>query len=508
MLIGSIAFSNLQRNYGTPTFICGLLVDEKKLTKLNEIKTKGVFEPQGTIMDDPFYLTKIEKEIEEYLSFVEKKVVLDFPSKDGKRILMKKGEVDEAIKIIQAKLIYGDLTILPESVKEVHLRDEIKFENQPTVIEDNQSGKLTDYFINSNLKIVIEQAPNFSKIMELARLFSWKEYIIRRRKNPLFVKQFLENNKEFKLSQYLRVSWPRSRIETYPNSYVGLPEIIVKQNQKASIIPLTLNQKISIFPFAKSCIGQFNQDSNLQICVRSKDSRCGLLLSPTNYEERCSRCRTAIDRLKFDSKSIAKLANEEDPLEGYSDAFHYVYITKFSEKLKIGRARLSRGISRLIEQSCADALVIFPILSFKDADRLEHCILDYLKEKLENLREIGIEKVSDKGFMKDKIVMIENWCQNSIKSNENVYQKILEILKQNDELKTTLEVTNQRILDLKPNWHFDKKFDFTKSSNGPVYWTKVEGEVKGIIGSLLFLENKIIDMEKMQGWLFTGEGFN
>ena len=96
----------------------------------------------------------------------------------------------------------------------------------------------------------------------------------------------------------------------------------------------------------------------------------------------------------------------------------------------------------------------------------------------------------------------------SLDSNQIIYEKILDLLNDNSELKPMLEVTNQRIVDLTPNWYLEKGINFSKFSNGPIFWTKVEGSVKGIIGNFLFLEDRIIDLEKIQGWLFTGDGFN
>lgn len=94
MLICVIAYSNLQRNYLTPAYVLGILVDESDLSKIEKIKTKEDFQPSGTFLADPYDLTEIENEITRYSHLIKNHELLSFSTSEHKPTPLKAQDLD------------------------------------------------------------------------------------------------------------------------------------------------------------------------------------------------------------------------------------------------------------------------------------------------------------------------------------------------------------------------------------------------------------------------------
>lgn len=491
--------------------MCGILIDESDLHFLEPLRAKNDFEPKGTHVIDPFDLTVINSEIEKFQPFIKNKKILQFPSKDSKRIMMKPEEINSAFTKMMDTLVHSDSRILPSHIKEVRLREQL--ETNSTVSPPDLKStnvRITDYFETNTFKICIEKESRFSKIMELARLISWNEYLAERRKSRIFIEDYLKNQNNLQISQFVKLSWPNIRLETYVDSQYVLPDVLVKKNHITRIIPLRIGNRISMVPIAKSCVGKINSEGELVDCLKSKDIRFGTLLSYTSIEDRCDKCRTAIDRIKFGKTAIKKLEDEGevDPLAGLNDALHYVYITRFANTIKVGRSRLTRGVSRLIEQGCLDAVVIHPILTYDEADKIEDDIYQHLKDNVDSLKSYEIHAVSKRGSVDDKLLMIKEWVTNKNFSNISLYHEIIRLIGENNLLVPLLYATNQNVIECKNTWRIDQSVEINKIVKLEPFWNRIEGEIKGIIGSFLFFEKSFIDLRNIQGWIFTGAGFD
>lgn len=502
LLICAIAYSNLQRGYLSPANILGILVDENNLSKISGIKTKEDFQPEGSHFD-PFDLTEIENEISKYLPTITKKEIIQISTDQFDLNPIKPTELEHAFKNIINKLIYEDISINTDDIREIRLHE--SYEETPQIID---TSSILDFFSNAKIPRINEKKPHFSNIMNLARLLAWKEYLISRRRDKRITITYLKNNVDKKFPHLINnIKWPYVRIEAFADSCVGYPELVTRVGRDIKNISIHTGMKISFFPFAKTCIGNFNTEDESHACL-SKKSPYGVVLSINSNEVRCKKCGIPADKLKFSRKGIETITvDDEDPLEMYDEEPHFIYVTRFAGNLKIGRSRLSRGISRLLEQSVADSLVIYPLVSYEQADKIESEIISCLKKHIQNLQKFGISKISDKAYFDDKIQMIKQWVLDGTIDNKELYQEVLKLLKEDTTLASLIDATDNRIINLTSNWQFDKNTDLSRINKIDSYWNYVTGEINGIIGSLVFVGSSILNIEEFQGCLFKGDGF-
>lgn len=503
MLICAIAYSNLQRGYLSPANISGILVDEVNLPKIAHIRTKEDFQPAESHLQDPFDLTEIENELSKYLPLITKKAIIQITTDQFDLNPIKPSELEQAFKNIINKLVYEDISIGPNNVREIRLHE--SHDESPLMIN---TSSILDFFSDARIPRINEKKPHFSEIMQLARLLVWKEYLVSRRRDRRITNTYLKNNPDKKFLHFINIKWPYVRIEAFANSCVGYPEMIVRTGRDVNNISLHTGMNVSFFPFAKTCVGNFNADVDSNLCLSSKKSVYGAVLSVNSNDIRCKKCGIPADKLKFNRKGIDNLTvDDQDPLEMYNEEPHFIYITRFAGNLKIGRSRLSRGITRLLEQSVSDSLIIYPILSYEQADKIESEIVNHLKKYVQNLQKFGIHSISDKARFDDKILMIKQWINEGTISNNDLYQEILKLIKENEALANILDVTDNRVINLTANWQFDKNTDLADMKKIDTYWNNITGKLNGIIGSLIFVGTSIINMEEFQGCLFKGSGF-
>ena len=524
MLVCAVAFSNIQRVYGLPCFVCAVVVDKVDLDKIQGIKKKEEFRLDGAQVEDPFDLSELENELQKHKQVINKFIVKEYESKQKRRPKKTKSQNDppnDTMTSLEIKLAYKGVinelalkeTSLMEQIKEVRLHEIYnesgisQKETLPVVITDFSVEKRED------IKIIFETKGQFTNLMELARLIATREYVVKLREITSFVRTFYNTHPfEHNICQYLHTYWPNVSLDAYTSSNVGIPSLIIKNSTQIHNVPLQLGTKISLFVFARSCIGKINPDNDSYACSGVKVRRYGQFLPLDNGETRCRLCRSGIDRLKFSRKSIKTLTEnspeEDDPLGTFADDQYYLYITRLGNKLKVGRARISRGVSRLLEQSLFDALTIYPILSYDAADSFEEEVKNVLTAHITDLGNFGIDKVYGRALKADKVETIRQWQSGTLKPNQELYQAIVKFLL-NSKVSKMLQLTNSKYINLSENWLIDNNLDLNCSKGIRLYFTKIEGKVKGIAGSLVFLDNgDYLDLEKLDGCLFRGSGFS
>ena len=148
--------------------MCGILVNECDLHTLESIRKKSDFEPKGTHTQDPFDLTAINSEIEKFYSIIKNQKILEFPSKNSKRIMMMPEEINSAFTKMMDSLLHSDSRILPSDIAEVRLREQIETNStvSPPDLKSTSNVRITDFFVTDTYKICIEKEHHFSKIMD------------------------------------------------------------------------------------------------------------------------------------------------------------------------------------------------------------------------------------------------------------------------------------------------------------------------------------------------------
>jgi hypothetical protein len=501
------------------------MADKNNLNKLTGIRRKEDFRLDGAHVEDPFNLSQLQDEIEKYSSITENITVKAFePNKLHVKDKRKSNNIfqnytmsADEVKIVYKSLI-NELAVknnaLMNQLEEIRLHevyDEIGLLEKGTL-----PVQINDFSIerNKEVAIVFEKKTEFSDLMELARLVATREYVIRRRESTSFLSTFYSTHSfGHDISQYLHTYWPNVSLDVYTRSNVGMPSIIVKNCTQIHSMPLRAGTKLSIWIFARCCIGKIDPDLEPYSCLATTVRRYGMILPLRGSEARCKKCWSGADRLKFSRKSIETMKQEksedEDPLGTFGEDQFYLYITRFANKLKVGRARMARGVSRLLEQSCFDAIAFYPILSYANADSFEERVRKILKEQLGKLEQFGIEKVYGKAYTSDKLETIRQWQTGALKSNEELYQAIIHLL-DNSELSRMLQLTNSKYVNLSDNWVFDSDVKLSNDAKEISYpFTMIEGYVRGIVGSLIFLDKgDFLDLEKLDGCLYRGGGFS
>lgn len=214
------------------------------------------------------------------------------------------------------------------------------------------------------------------------------------------------------------------------------------------------------------------------------------------------------DRLKFGIKSALRIAKDREAILGqFTDDLYYVYLSLFGRRLKVGRARLSRGIARMVEQGAADALVIFPLTSYPQADAFETEILAHLQSKLDEMSKLEIQAVSDKAYARDKLNLIMSRYDDTFDGRGQIYQEILSLLKCSESIGVKLAILQHRIISFLPNWTLPEDPNVFSKGQFQSYLTHINGTVKGVIGSILAVDDALVDLERLQGCIFRGGGF-
>lgn len=525
MLVCAAAFSNIQRVYSLPSFVCAAIVDETDLGALEGMKKKEEFRLDGRQVEDPFDLSELENEIQKHLRIIRKLVIKKYepnhptyarkakPRDDSVNNMMTSQEMRLAYKNLINELSLQDPSMI-EQIKEIRFH-EVYFESEVTQ-KEALPIEIADFYAENHkdIKIIFEAKGQFTDLMELARLVAMREYVTRRREKTSFVSTFYNAHQIGPdVSQFLHTYWPNVSLDAYTSSNVGIPSLIIKNSTEIQNVPLQLGTRVSLFIFARSCVGKIDADTDTYSCTSVKIRRYGMFLPLDGNENRCRQCRSDMDRLKFSRKAIKTLKEnsiqdeEDDPLGMFKDDQFYLYLTRFGNKLKVGRARMSRGVSRLLEQSCYDALAIYPILSYENADSFEEEVKSVLTQHIKDLSKFGIEKVYGRGVKADKIETIRLWQSRSLKPNLELYQVIVAFLL-NSDVSKMLGLTNRKYLNLSENWLFDDNLDLSHSKAINPHFRKIKGEIKGIAGSLVFLDDgDFLDLEKLDGCLFRGSGF-
>jgi len=499
------SFSNLQHSFNLPTYFVAVAVDSARKSMLENIRTKEELQEDPEYKKNIFDLSKVENEINRFNDLVIKSKVIKITKKDKKKagsdVLFILYGFLRAIQSMKS----SDLRVASEGFERCFLHVPLNLEGKELVVED------LDYFRHplSEYKPKFQRKGEFDKILELARLHVWYENLsMVRRKRPFINKQ-ITLSQNFEFFQIRKLVWNSPPIESYPNSFVGYPRIVIKTQNDMKDILLCPNNKLDIFPVVPACSG-LEKGLDIPVCLRaSLKEPFGYILSSEKFE----KCRFCTENVKgslclfqkprCDGKEM--LCNDRPFISRICHADFCIYVTLYNNKIKVGRSIKSRIIGRLIEQCAFDGFVFYPVPWLPFADYLEEKLVDLLRDNISDFKVKEVSRITEKITSKERYENIMLLYKNPDVQEKRkvVYDRIVEVLNSlgNPEA-TYLLSLEQRRVNFKKNWKAPDEMNF--DWNNFIYefrFKRIRGKVTGVIGSFIILDDKVYDTTKMEGYI-------
>jgi len=501
------SFSNVQHSFNLPTYFVAVAIESTRKCMLDNIKTKEEFQEDPEYKRNLFDLSNVENEINRFNDFVIKSKVIKLSKRDKK----KAGNdllfiFDGFLRAIQS-VKSSDLRVASEEFEKCFLHIPLNPEGKELMVED------LEYFRHplSKYKIKFQRKPEFYKILELARLCVWFENLnMVRRKRPFINKQITDSH-DIEFFQIRKLVWNSPPIESYPNSFVGYPRMVVKTKHDMKDLLIHPNKYLDIFPISPACSGQ-GRGLDVPECVRasSKEPFGAILLN--GKFEKCKFCAENMkgtlclfQKSRCDGKEMR--CGDRAFVSGVCHADFCIYVTLYNNKVKVGRSIESRIIGRLIEQCAFDALVFYPVPWLPFADYLEEKLVDVLRDNISDFKAKEVsrftEKITSEERYKNIMLLYKN--ADAQKGRDVVYNRIVEVLKSLDNPEATYILSlEQRRVNLKKNWRVSDEMNLDLNNFVHEFrFKRIKGNVTGVIGSFVLVNDKAYDTIKMEGYIVS-----
>jgi hypothetical protein len=487
----------MNRQYGLPAFFALIAVKSAETARIPKLPVESLKSNQTREGgQDPFDLTNVEQLLKPYTAIV---VASKFSR--GNKLTQRQ---DQPINDPTLRGYHGILDTFLAKDLLVSLRGAIidtcflkvptdKFGREMPLSEARTTFQSKFY----EFPVLFLRKEESQGILDLARMLARKEYLKFRRTSPAFVNRVVINNAS-KMPQFLRLMWISQRIETFADNFVGYPLLLVRRNGKVDTETIEPGEtSVSCVPVAKYCVGPgAGYDEPIAPCLQATArSPYGPPLG--DGFEKCARCG------KNDIMSLLVKGTRKTRLLEYLEAglaeriilgTYAIYATRFGNIVKIGRARETRVVSRLIEQSASDALVYYPIQSLETAATLENKLAAFLKGRLGNL------EVRTSVRSEAKVAHITEVSSQGIRYHD-LYDKINEIIRlSTDPQIRHLTLIEHRVVTLTENWVLPRAFKVTQIL-GIVPFERLQCKVTGYAGSLLITDNGLLDWDRLNGYV-------
>ena len=499
------SFSNVQHSFNLPTYFVAIAIESTRKSMLENIKTKEEIQEGPEYKRNLFDLSKVENEINRFNDFVVKSKTIKLSKKDRKKV----GNdllfiFDGFLRAIQS-VRSSDIRVASEGFEKCFLHTPLNPEGKELMVED------LDYFRHplSKYKIKFQRKPEFDKILELARLCVWFENLnMVRRKRPFINKQITHSH-DLDFFQIRKLVWNSPPIESYSNSFVGYPRMILKTKHDMKDLLIQPNEYLDIFPICPACSGH-GKGLDAPECVRASPKEpFGTILSNGKFE----KCRFCAENMKGTLCLFQKPRCDGKEMRCGDRAFvswvchadFCIYVTLYNNKVKVGRSIKSRIIGRLIEQCAFDALVFYPVPWLPFADYLEEKLVDLLRDNISDFKAMEISRITEKITSKERFKNIMLLYNNSDvqEKRDIIYDRIIEILNSlgNPEA-TYLLSLEQRKVNLKENWRMSDEMNSDHNNFVQEFqFKRIKGNVTGVIGSFVSVNDKVYDTTKMEGYI-------
>lgn len=499
------SFSNVQHSFNLPSYFVAVAIESAGKSLLENIRTKEELLEDPEYMRNPFDLSKVENEINRFNDVVIKSKVIKLTKRDRKKAGNDLSLILEGfLKAIQS-IRSADLYIASEGFEKCYLHIPLDPKGKELVVED------LDYFRHplSRYKPKFQRKGEFDKILELARLCAWFEnFNMVRRKRPFINKQIRQSH-DFEFFRVHKLVWNSPAIESYPNSFVGYPRMVVKTQHDMTGFLIRPNEYLDIFPISPACSG-VQRRLDAPECVRASSKEpFGTILSNRKFE----KCRFCMENVKGTLCLFQKprCDGREMPcgdrtfVSQVCHADFCIYVTLYNNKVKVGRSIKSRIIGRLIEQCAFDGLVFYPVPSLPFADYLEEKLVSLLKDNISHFRVEEVTRITERITSEERFRNIPLLYKNvEVQENRNMtYDRILEVLNSLDSPEATYLLSlEQRRVNLSTNWRVTDGTNLDHNNLVDEFrFKRIKGNVAGVIGSFVLVNDKAYDLTKMEGYI-------
>ena len=186
------------------------------------------------------------------------------------------------------------------------------------------------------------------------------------------------------------MSYQREYPEDFVDNFVSPPELLFRKAAKDPYRKaIKVNQTMLDFqPLARFCKGTREKGWLKECLCCSEENPYGNLVFGT---ERCPSCGKLsdyvdclIDKPKCNGLDVS--CKKTEFAGKICNGDFGVYLTRYSNTLKVGKALLCNLIPRLLDQGANSAVLLYPISNIHTTYQLEHKLRDYLQK---NIQAIG-----------------------------------------------------------------------------------------------------------------------
>lgn len=496
----ALAYSNIQGKYGLPAVVSGIVTEREYLDELEKrnlpskkllIRRKNsLYNLQSTFDDVSDYLTEYE---------IDKVRVRQNPQGDIERSYLK----------LLAILRKGHLRVISGKISSISIR----------CIEDPRTWKPVDFSDHFAQRIRSYSADiktcyrnHYDRLLEIAKILARVEYERVRSIKGEYILDLVAREKD-SLFQILKISWHSPPVDEYSNYEVGVPAIVVRKPNSSSIdfVYIQPNLKLSFSPIAKFCRGSRNGKEVVKCKRHTASNPFGQYLLGSSGEQ-CWDCR------KGHEYSLClyrkPLCNGYDVLCGKTDFagniccdLFALYVTRFSDELKIGTAFLPNVVGRLLGQGANSALIVYPIKGIMNVYLMEKFVKQYLQKQIHRFGQFGIKRVFRRTPPAEKKLQefLLNWNRDDRLLMKEIDEIIAEVTFKMDGYSISLAQAHRKICNFLQNYISPPKELHVKYMKPKPLFHPVNGVVAGIRGSFLFLgSGQVVDLKKLQGYVVKG----
>ena len=483
----AISYSNIQLTYGIPCSFVGLLLsynDNDDIPTLLTKDRKNSHESVVELLSLNHYTDLMTKynDIILYKTIVNKKVKIVDKDKKVNFIF------NNYYNVLNNIISYANNK--KYIINSCYLRVPEDYGMLYSIEDSNKS--FSSWFYNFDLQF--QDAETSNGFLDLSRALANYEYLKKRRENTIYLNNIL-NKYYAEISQFIRMKYKNPYVEEYGENFIGYPELLYRHNKEIIIKILKNDDFFYFYPIAKYCLGpSTNVDEMPPGCVTQSARRPFGTRLKTTWET-CKKCK---DKLSTYESAFTS-TNEKLGMNELFDHLYYrdylIYISIFNKNIKVGRALLTNAISRLVEQTASEAIVFYPILTFKNASIIEKGLIRYLKNNIVDYA------ITDRVKSDYKYEYIKNIIENGNNENSITYDIIFDLIRDGVLDKDINILKNKETLHLnfKKNWIIPDKIP--EKLESIFQYNELKGIINGIIGQYIIMGNIAFDFNKLNGYV-------
>ena len=492
----ALACSNLLPKYDIPAVISIVIASGGSLNDLKELKLPK----KGRLLRKKERLNELRKAFRQAEPFLED---YDFQELEPSRRSAE--EVGRAYVQLIDRLLENKLLRYIATIKVVSFRSGIvtprftyELLPQHVKIELSQRGEIIQPLDDRSSDPLLITAQNLATL----RYQELKEVSV-----GFTVSRVLRDPASF--SQLLQFAYPSPAADSYDSYLVGLPTFSMRDTSgDLDHQAVNVGNHLDLVPALRFCCGNEELGNGIPCVMKDATRPYGSPISLHSKEERCEDCKRGKRYLSCLTEKPAcdglrvVCGNEEFAANICIDSFG-LYVTRFKNTVKVGKAFLPNLIGRLLYQGANSALIIYPIFGIERCWILESQLADFLSANISRMERFHVEKVRTRGpGLPDKL---EDFCKDWDRDDTNLLTGIRELISSSEEM-NRLSRADLRVVSFLKNYYKPTNFLLDRASRRGFLevtpWVPISGKILGYRGTLIFLEGKgAIDAKKLQGFV-------